>query len=452
MKTFFKSLTTFIFCFCGLFIFAQETSNNTSIEVHEMNGFRFELHHQSSKCPACEICVCKEVLVYNPKSQLIHNQLFKGNTELPKRIYEKMDVYDFNFDGFPDFRMVDFDVYYDVYYIYQPTSENYLVNPYLSQCTNLNFYDDNKEAIGFYFGSFELESKNFKTGSYLNSHRFHFKGENLEQLTVESKVWYNPWNGPEFYQDTISPKYLYTRTCSYKNFILEQIGDEVITIGEFSPLPISKDSINLRTKVHHYQSLQPKIQYEDPELPNNYILYKDRAKDTVMNKKHYSWVVYDLNHIPFEIGEDYTNGIKNGEWIRRDQQGRIVSIEKYLNDTLCGMANYYYYHNFPWNVTRISGVVLNGYKVGEWNYFENGKFKSINDKKWTKARTDNFDRNGKLISISIHAKEEELAYTMFYDSDGKISWWVFYDKNGNIVREENKFYELTKNLDEKMTN
>lgn len=451
MRKSLKSLTIFIFCICNLLIFAQENTANSSIEVHEMNGFRFEFNHQSSKCPVCEICVCKEVLVYNPEGQLIHNQLFKGNTELPKRIYEKIDVYDFNFDGYPDFRLVDFDEYYDMYYIYQPISENYLVDPYLSQCTNLNFYDDKKEAIGFYFGSFALDSKNIKPGSNLNSHRFHFKGKNLEQLTVESKVWYNPWNGPEYYNDTISAKYLHIRTCNYKNFILDQIGDEVITIGEFSPIPLSNDSINLRTKVHHYQALQPNIQHDDPKMPNNYILYKEHAKDTVMNKKHYSWVVYDLNQNPFEIGEDYTNGIKNGEWIRRDQQGRIVSIEKYLNDTLCGMADYYYYHNYPWNVTRISGLNLKGCKVGEWNYFDNGKFKSINDKKWTKVRTDNFDRSGKLVSLSIPAKMEELAYTIFYDTAGQISWWIFYDKKGNVVREENKDYQIQENLDEKMT-
>jgi hypothetical protein len=248
MKKCIKSFTTLVFCVFNLLIFAQETSNNSSIEVYEMNGFRFELHHQSSKCPACEICVCKEVLVYDSKGKLIHEQKIRGNTEFPNRMVDKMDVYDFNFDGYPDFRLVDFDVYYDAYYIYQPTSENYLVDPYLSQCTNVHFYQNEKEVIGFYHGTFALESKNIKTGSYLNSHRFHFKGKNLEQLTIESKVWYNPWNGPLFYEDTISPKYLHTRTCSYKNFILEQIGDEVITIGEFSPIPLSQDSINLRIK------------------------------------------------------------------------------------------------------------------------------------------------------------------------------------------------------------
>lgn len=432
MKHLIKLLTFAFLCFCNLFIYGQDTLNKSSIEEHELNGFRFEFHHQSSKCPACEICICKEVLVYDSKGKLIHNQIIRGNTEFPNRMVDKMDVYDFNFDGYPDFRLVDFDVYYDSYYIYQPTSENYLIDPYLSQCSNLNFYDDKKEVIGFYFGSFALDSKIIKTGSYLNSHRFHFKGKNLEQITIESKVLYNPWNGPLFYEDTISPKYLHTRTCNYKNFILDQIGDEVITIGEFSPIPLSKDSINLRTKVHHYQALQPKIQYDDPKLPNNYILYKDRAKDTVMNKKHYSWVVYDLNQNPFEIGEDYTNGIKNGEWIKRDQHGRIVSIEKYLNDTLCGMADYYYYHNYPWNVTRISGLNLKGCKVGEWTFYQSGKFKSL-EGKWTKDVVKTYNLSGMLISRSDFSSKERIESIYYYSLNNDEIWFISFDKKGRII-------------------
>lgn len=432
MKNRHKLFIISVFCVFNLLIFAQETTNKSSIEVHEMNGFRFELHHQSSKCPACEICVCKEVLVYDSKGKLIHEQKIKGNTQFPNRMVDKMDVYDFNFDGYPDFRLVDFDVYYDSYYIYQPTSENYLVDPYLSQCTNVHFYQNEKEVIGFYHGSLTLESKNSKTSAYLNSHRFHFKGKNLEQLSIESKVWYNPWNGPLFYEDTISPKYLHTRTCSYKNFILEQLGDEVITIGEFSPIPLSQDSINLRIKSHHYQALQPKIQYENQELPNNYSLYKDRAKDTVMNKKYYSWVVYDLNHIPFEIGEDYTNGIKNGEWIKRDQQGRIISIEKYLNDTLCGMADYYYYHNYPWNVTRISGLNLKGCKVGDWTYFQSGKFKSL-EGKWTKDVVKTYNLSGMLISRCDFSSKERIESIYYYSLKNDEIWFISYDKKGRII-------------------
>lgn len=438
MKNRFKLFTISVFCFFSLLISAQETINKSSIEVHEMNGFRFELHHQSKACPECVGCICKDILVYDSKGKLIHEQKIEGNNQIHSRMVDKMDVYDFNFDGFPDFRLVDFDVYYDTYYIYQATSENYLIDPYLSQCTNLHFYQNEKEAIGFYLASLPIESKNIKIGPNLNTHRFHFKGKNLEQLTIESKVWFNPWNGPLFYEDTISPKYLHTRTCTYKNFILEQIGDEKVTIGLFTPLPLSNDSINLKIRDEYYfQYIQPKITYKE-EKKSNYSLFKDRAKDTIIEGKKYAWVVYDLNKNPFEIGEDYTNGIKNGEWITRDQQGRISSIVNYLNDTLIGYASYFYYENYPWNVTKISGFVINGYKVGEWKYFHNNKFKSINDKNWYLARTDNFDRTGKLLSFSMPANEKVNAYTMFLDESGKVIWTVFYDNKGRIIRETNE--------------
>lgn len=171
--------------------------------------------------------------------------------------------------------------------------------------------------------------------------------------------------------------------------------------------------------------------------------YGQNQTDTIINKIKYKWVKYDLNKNPYEIGEDYTNRIKNGEWITRDQQGRISSIVNYLNDTLIGYASYFYYENYPWNVTKISGFVINGYKVGEWKYFHNNKFKSINDKNWNIVRTDNFDRTGKLLSFSMPANEndEEDAYTMFLDEFGKGIWWVLYDEKGRILKEtkENPF-------------
>ena len=65
---------------------------------------------------------------------------------------DEMDVFDFNFDGYPDFRLVDFDVNFDSYYIYQPLSENFLMHPLLSECSNLFFYSETQEAIGFKYG------------------------------------------------------------------------------------------------------------------------------------------------------------------------------------------------------------------------------------------------------------------------------------------------------------
>ena len=423
-----KNITFVVFSCFNLVLFAQKNLNQTDVEIHEMNGFRFELHHISHNCPECAGCFCKDVLVYDSNKKLIHEQKIKGNTLYPNRMVDKMDVYDFNFDGYPDFRLVDFDLLYDTYLIYQPSTEKYVIEPILSQCNNLFFYPDEKEAIGYYHGSLNVDSTP-KNG--FNIHYLHFKGENLQELKIESKFWQLPWNYP-YWQDTISSKNLYTRNCTYKNYVIEQIGGGNVTIGEFSPHPFSKDSINLRLKDDYYlQYVQPKIVYKEV-LPSNFILYKDRAKDTTIENKKYNWVVYDMNKNPFEIGEDYSNGIKNGEWIKRDQQKRIVSVENYINDTLNGLAVYYYYPNYPWNVTRISGLNVKGCKMGEWTNYQSGKFKSL-EGRWTKDVVKTYDLNGIVISRSDYSNKGKIESTYFYSSKKDEIWFISYDKKGRII-------------------
>jgi hypothetical protein len=426
-----KNLTIVLFSCFTLVLYAQDSLSNSTVEVHQMSGFRFELHHQPATCPECTDCFCKDVFVYDSKGKIIHEQKIKGNMQYPQRMIDKMDVYDFNFDGFPDFRLVDYAVFYDTYYIYQPRSSNYVVDPFLSQCNTVIFYPNEKEVIGFYHGPLKVESDSLNQASGFNIHRLHFKGVNSEQLTLESKVWQLPWNYL-YWEDTLTRKKLYTRNCTYKNQLIEQIGDGKLTIDEFSLQPLSKDSINLRLKDESYlQYAQPKIVYKE-EIPSNFILYRDRAKDTIINNKKYNWVVYDMNKNPFEVGEDYSNGIKNGEWIKRDQQERIISVENYINDTLNGFADYYYYHNYPWNVTRISGLNVKGCKLGEWTYYQSGKFKSL-EGPWIKDVVKTYDLNGIVVSRSDYSRKERIESTYFYSSKGAEIWFVSYDKKGRII-------------------
>lgn len=428
-------------------VFSQETAETaislSTLEVHENNGFRFELNHLPSACPECEGCICKTIIVYDKNGKILHNQRIDGKLNSP-RMMDKMDVFDFNFDGYPDFRLVDFDVNFDSYYIYQPLSENFLVHPLLSECSNLFFYSETKEAIGFRYGQMGLDSKNLTLGSDLNTHRFQFNGTNLEHIKIESKLLFFPWTDWQFYEDTLTPKFLYARNCTFKNFVLEQHGEVEITQGNFSAFPANKDTINQRIKTDNFAYLQHKIGYKEA-VPSNYILYRDQAKDTTFQNKHYAWVVYDLNRTPFEIGEDYTNGIKNGEWIKRDQQGRIISVEKYSNDTLNGMANYYYYHNFPWNVTRFYGLNLKGCKVGEWTYFQSGRFKSLSGK-WHKDQVRTYDLSGNMFSVSNFMEKEKLENKLFYSANTKVVWYLSFTKKGTI-KESVPYPILLKTLD-----
>lgn len=118
-----KNLTIVLFSCFTLLLYAQDSLINSTVEVHLMSGFRFELHHQ-------------------------------------------------------------------------PSSSTYVVDPFLSNCNTVIFYPTEKEVIGFYHGPLKVETDSLNQTSGFNIHRLCFKGVNLEQLTIESKIWHLPWNYP----------------------------------------------------------------------------------------------------------------------------------------------------------------------------------------------------------------------------------------------------------------
>lgn len=167
-------------------------------------------------------------------------------------------------------------------------------------------------------------------------------------------------------------------------------------------------------------------------------------KDTIINKVKYNWVKYDLNKNPYEIGEDYTNGIKNGKWIYRDQRGRITSILNYINDTISGEAIYFDYMNDP-TATQTSGLMLKNNKVGIW----------VSKKKqnrhnflrcWVTYGTLMYDTNGKLISRSVLNKRGKPIYDAYYDKKGEECFWRFYNKRGKLKKETNIYPYINVNI------
>lgn len=169
----------------------------------------------------------------------------------------------------------------------------------------------------------------------------------------------------------------------------------------------------------------------------NFQLSAQILSDTTIDKIHYSWVKYDLNINPYEIGQDYSNGIKNGKWIYRDQQGRITQIVQYKNDTLIGLAEYYEYLNDP-IATKYAGLLLNGIKIGEWSH----EIKKNRNRKWStweKYGLILFDQTGRMISRSQLNKNGTKIFEAFYDLKGEECYWKFYDKKGNFIRETNEY-------------
>lgn len=169
----------------------------------------------------------------------------------------------------------------------------------------------------------------------------------------------------------------------------------------------------------------------------NIQLYAQILTDTTIDKIHYSWVKYDLNKNPYEIGQDYTNGVKNGRWIYRDQQGRITSIVFYKNDTLFGNTEEYSYLNDP-VVVKYSGVTLNGYKVGKWVSEEKANRKN----KFNKYKTLgylHYDLIGRLIYRTRPHKNGNIYFIAYYNLQGEECFWQFFDKKGKLIRETSEY-------------
>ena len=166
-------------------------------------------------------------------------------------------------------------------------------------------------------------------------------------------------------------------------------------------------------------------------------MFAQKKSDTIIHNVQYNWVQYDLNKNPYEIGQDYRNGVKNGTWIYRDQSGRIYQIVTYTNDTLSGCAAYFEYLNDP-IATKSSGLILNGNNVGEWMY----EIKANRNQQWRFWKKNGillYDLTGRLISRSTLHKNGTKYFEAFYDLEGEECYWKFYTKNGELLRETNEY-------------
>jgi antitoxin component YwqK of YwqJK toxin-antitoxin module len=153
-------------------------------------------------------------------------------------------------------------------------------------------------------------------------------------------------------------------------------------------------------------------------------------RDTTIKGVRYSWLQYDLNCNPYEIGESYENGIRNGNWIFRDQQGRIFQKAHFINDTLNGAAKEYTFLNYPITV-KLEGLYVNGYKTGRWVVQERErKFK-----RWKTIVVLHYDPTERLVSKAITFPNGVPKVEVFYASNGEEAYYRFYKRSGKMIRE-----------------
>ena len=167
-------------------------------------------------------------------------------------------------------------------------------------------------------------------------------------------------------------------------------------------------------------------------------LFVSPTGDTLIKGKRYEVVKYDLNFNPYEIGERLTNGKKNGHWIYRDQQERIVAELHYVNDTLMGHAVYNTYDNYP-ECVRFEGLVLFGYKTGKW---VSSKQRKPHGRKKYLVEVE-YDTYEGLMSKCILRSNGKPVIKIFYDRSGKEVWYKHYDKKGRMTKEDNVYPWVT---------
>jgi len=152
--------------------------------------------------------------------------------------------------------------------------------------------------------------------------------------------------------------------------------------------------------------------------------------DTTLKGLHYSWVQYDLNWNPYEIGASNENGIRNGNWIFRDQQGRIFLDAHFVNDTLNGAAKEYTFLNYPITV-KSEGLYVNGYKTGRWVVKERER----RFKRWKTIVVLFYDQTEQLVSKAITYPNGVPKVEIFYAANGEEAFYRFYKRSGKMIRE-----------------
>lgn len=152
--------------------------------------------------------------------------------------------------------------------------------------------------------------------------------------------------------------------------------------------------------------------------------------DTLTEQKKFSFVQKDGNQRPIILGESYQNGIKNGEWRRFDQDGQLLAIEPYRNDTISGITVYFHYPN-PGQVYKEVGWMENSKRISIWVTYE-GK---------------NIKKTDKKVSCTVYGGEERiLAKFLFHpngsvaceiimNSAGETCWYRSFNESGNLLFE-----------------
>ena len=171
----------------------EEEVKITSIKLYTVLGFKFALEKNTPgiSIPTEKGFYANKINVYKQKeNKLIHSMVAVGNKlKESEGCSDSLQIADYNFDGYPDFRICNNSVAgKHFYYIYHQKRDTFIIEKTLSELIGLNFNFENKTANGF------TEKKEFMRKSKSNTNHFYmesltFEGAALENLTVTTTIY-----------------------------------------------------------------------------------------------------------------------------------------------------------------------------------------------------------------------------------------------------------------------
>ncbi|MDX2173203.1 MAG: hypothetical protein SFY56_08790 [Bacteroidota bacterium] len=124
-----------------------DNGKDSTKTIKTANGFRFEFDPSPlSNCPECDGCICKSLQVFNNLEQIVFERVFVENT-LAENYHgvDSIQVADYNFDGYPDFRICQYSPQY-VYMVFDKEKNTFVNEPLLNQMDDIEFDFANKTA------------------------------------------------------------------------------------------------------------------------------------------------------------------------------------------------------------------------------------------------------------------------------------------------------------------
>lgn len=171
----------------------EQEEKLTSIQTYANKPFKFVLEKNTPgiEIPAGKGYYANKISVYNQNdNKLIYSMVVVGNKlkELAA-CSDSLQIADYNFDGYPDFRVCNNSVPgKHTYYIYQEKRNTFMIEYTLTELHGLKFDFENKTAKG------STERKEFADYPWNSPFQYYmealqFEGNSLENLTVTTNVY-----------------------------------------------------------------------------------------------------------------------------------------------------------------------------------------------------------------------------------------------------------------------